>query len=55
MDLKTQLVESKMLLLRTGTIVDATLIASPNSIKTAANAMIQKCTRPRNASNGTLV
>ena len=38
----------------TGTIVDATIIDAPTSTKNKKASVIQRCTRPRKATNGTL-
>ncbi len=41
------------LLLREGTIVDATLIAAPPSTKNQSSSATRKCTKARKASSGT--
>jgi IS5 family transposase len=40
------------LLLREGTLVDATLIAAPSSPRMRSARATRKCTRPRRATNG---
>jgi IS5 family transposase len=50
--------EERGLLMRQGTIVDATIIAAPPSPphprpKTRARPVTRRCTRPRRATNGT--
>ena len=45
----------KGLMMREGTIVDATLIAAPPSTKTRTASAIPKCTSLRKAMTGTLV
>ena len=44
----------RRLLLREGTIVDATIIAAPSSTKTRRANAIPRCTRPRKATSGIL-
>ena len=41
------------LLLKTGTVVDATLIAAPTSTKNSRASETLRCTRPRRAASGT--
>jgi IS5 family transposase len=41
------------LLMRQGTIVDATIIAAPSSTKNARASATRRCTRPRRATSGT--
>lgn len=41
-------------MLKTGTIVDATIIAAPSSTKNKKVSEIQRCTRPKGATSGTL-
>lgn len=41
------------LMLRTGTVVDATIIAAPSSTKTRTASATPRCTRPRRATSGT--
>jgi len=45
---------SKGLMMREGTIVDATLIAAPPSTKTGTRSVIRKCTSRRRARTGSL-
>ncbi len=45
---------AKGLLLKSGTVVDATLIAAPSSTKNSSGERDPRCTRPRRATNGTL-
>lgn len=48
------LLEERQLLLKAGTIVDATIIEAPPSTKNAAQEpAIRRCTRPRRARRGT--
>jgi len=42
------------LLLRAGTVVDATLIAAPSSTSTKTRRVTPRCTRARRATSGTL-
>jgi IS5 family transposase len=42
------------LLLKTGTVVDATLIAAPSSTKTTVKPVTLKCTPAKKATSGTL-
>ena len=42
------------LLMRAGTIVDATIIAAPSSTKNEGNTRDPRCTRPRRVTRGTL-
>lgn len=42
------------LMLKTGSVVDATLIAAPSSTKNDRASETPKCTRPRRKTNGTL-
>ena len=44
---------TKGLMLRTGTVVDATLISAPSSTRTPAANATQRCIRPRRATSGT--
>ena len=44
---------AKGLMLKTGTVVDATLIAAPSSTKNSSGERSPRCTRPRRATNGT--
>ena len=48
------LLEEKRLLLKSGTIVDATIIAAPPSTKNAEGNVTPRCTRPRRARTGIL-
>lgn len=41
------------LMLKTGTIVDATIIAAPSSTKNHDGRATPRCLRPRRATNGT--
>jgi transposase, IS5 family len=44
---------AKGLLLKQGTVVDATLIAAPSSTKNSTGTRDPRCTRPRRATSGT--
>src|SRR5271169_2583510 len=47
------MLEERGLLMRQGTIVDATIIAAPPSTKTSRRAATRRCTRPERAISGT--
>ena len=47
------MLEQRGLLMRQGTIVDATIIAAPPSTKTRGRAATRRCTRARRVTNGT--
>ena len=47
------MLEERGLLMRQGTIVDATIIAAPPSTKNKRRAATRRCTRPRRATSGT--
>ena len=46
------MLEERGLLMRQGTIVDATIIAAPPSTKNKSKAATRRCTRPRRAISG---
>ena len=46
------MLEARGLLMRQGTIVDATIIAAPSSTKNKS-AATRKCTKPKRATSGT--
>ena len=47
------MLQERGLLMRQGTIVDASIIAAPPSTKNKRGAAIRRCTRPRRATSGT--
>ena len=47
------MLKERGLLMRQGTIVDATIIAAPPSTKNKARPATRRCTRPRRATSGT--
>ena len=53
-----QIINAKLavngLLLLTGTVVDATLIAAPSSTKNLSGERDRRCTRPKRVTSGTL-